>query len=429
MNETFSLNAVANALEQKIRDNRLMSAPVSWQHDLIYPLYRDLSFMNLAQSLAVLTGVPAAAPLDPVVWSDVPRERIRRVVLFISDGLGYLRLKRLTAADSDLRAAVAHFTRGRGFVPITSVAPSTTACALPTLWTAEPPAVHGMAGTFLYLPEFAMLGNMLEFSPVGGTHPPLTFARWGRQPETFIPVPSIAQTLAAHGVPLHSVLPQILENSGLSQLLHRAVINHLHLGGSDAWERLTEVLTTTRGTNACIFMYWPYVDAFSHMHGAEHPSILNEIKAEFAALNAVLDSEQVQDGQTLVLMSADHGHHDAPNVADIAPLADALRLGVGGDERFAYLYLREGEKTRVSAALEKDYADKVAWFDAEAALQAGLFGNGTPHPEFLQRVGDLILVPRLTYRLTNGAPPMPAISIHAGMSDEEMMVPLLYREI
>jgi len=60
-------------------------------------------------------------------------------------------------------------------------------------------------------------------------------------------------------------------------------------------------------------------------------------------------------------------------------------------------------------------------------LEAGLFGppRGRTHPETLERLGDLIAIPRGRQALYWPYDPFELKGRHGGLSDEEMLVPLI----
>ncbi|MBV9039716.1 MAG: alkaline phosphatase family protein, partial [Acidimicrobiia bacterium] len=71
-------------------------------------------------------------------WLPAPAAEARQVVLLTLDGLGFEQL----SARPHLAPTLCSMTGG----PITTVAPSTTATALTSLTTGEPPARHGVVG-------------------------------------------------------------------------------------------------------------------------------------------------------------------------------------------------------------------------------------------------------------------------------------------
>jgi hypothetical protein len=293
-----------------------------------------------------------------------------------------------------------------------------------------------MFGTIMFVREFGQLGNMLDYSPGVGEHPANTFETWGLPPEQFIPVPSLSEQLAAQGVETHLVLHYQLSGSGLSRILHRGVQHrHVHLGYRDMWLNLGAVLRQTAGKRCVVNAYWPNVDSLSHMYGADNAITRGEVKQLLLGLRTVLADKSTQDGQTMMLILADHGHCDAlkavrvPEDANTAPIHAAMRAGLGGEMRFAHVYVREGYMQQVMDTVEREFADCVTWVRGDEAISKGLFGTEAPYVETPHRVGDIVLLARLGWRVVNKTIDFKAVSLHGGLSDREMLVPLLWRRM
>jgi len=433
---------VANALEAKIRANRLLSLPVDWRDEVIFPAFDGLSILNASSTLGAAFGVEAGLPLDNAVWqADSPLGKVDRVVLIISDGLGYLWLKQLIAGDPVIADLVADLSGGRPPVPLTSIAPSTTAVALPTLYSASAPGTHGMLGTVMNLYPLHSMVDMLGMSSVIGAQMG-NIAAWGIDPSQLISGQMLPEKLGAAGVPVHLVIERPLMGSGISTVLHRGISNfHGFIKFSDWGMRLRAALKETAGQRALVVTYWDGVDSLSHAYGAKSDEVRNEIRAQLTLLRDALARPEGRDGRTLVMLLADHGHADAPNEIDLRQtpagqqIFDAMRGSFTGDQRFAYLHLRDGQMSAVTDALKTQYADSLAWFTPSEGLAAGVFGNGAAHPHFAHRAGDLIVTPRLgsklAYLLQHNDPRRASqhISVHAGLSDWEMLVPMLWQTI
>jgi hypothetical protein len=435
---SFALESTAATLEARIRTHRLMTLPIPWQDELIYPHYTGLSLYNLAQTIAHLFDVPASAPLDDAVWGgESPAGQVDRVVIFISDGLGYLLLKRLMEELPDMAETVRAITDGRGFVPLSSVAPSTTACALPTFWTARHPGTHGMVGTAMLLREFGMIADMLNYSPGAAAFARTTHLLdpWGIPANQFIPLQSLPEQLAAQGVPLHLLIGAGLFGTGLSRLMHKGIHKQTAYNTlTDLFPQLHTLLKQTRGQRGVIVVYTPNVDTLSHAYGYDTGILRTEITLQLEGLRAVLTDSMIRDGRTLALITADHGHYDSPVELDLdkdpllLPVRKAMRLPFGGDERFGYLYLREGTRAQVIDTFAEHFSRHAAVIDGETAVASGLFGEAA-HPELLNRVGDLIVLPRQGVRLVDTARPMRMVSIHAGLGEWDMLTPLLWTRL
>ncbi|GAB4573049.1 MAG: alkaline phosphatase family protein [Anaerolineae bacterium] len=427
----------AAAIEQRIRANRLLPIGAPWADEIVFPHFGGLSILNLTHTIAELLGapLPGSRPLDPAVWGGQFPEGIQRVVLILSDGLGYRWLQQLMAQDDAVRAHVEALSDGRGPVPLTSVVPSTTATALSTFWTGVSAAAHGMTGFSVYLRDLDMLTTPLFFKPLTGKLQRDSLVRdFGIDPMRFLPVRGFAERLAERGVPTYVLQRLEYAGSALSAVLHRGIPDdriRLHTGHFDKWLRLRDLLAATRGQRCYIHAYLPAVDAVSHGYGAQSPEAAYTIRRQLAELAAVLTAGEVQDGRTLFLVTADHGHYDAPANINLfaepspTPLADFLRGRPSGEARFSYVFVRDGKRQQVTDLLLRHFRDRIAWVDSEAALEAGLFGPEPPYREVRHRIGDLILMPRQGIRLEQGIPPM-LVGVHGGLSDWEMLVPLLW---
>ncbi|QPC84230.1 alkaline phosphatase family protein [Phototrophicus methaneseepsis] len=437
---TFSLSQTAAALESDIRANRLLSLPTPWADELLYPSYNGLSLRNIPHSVAAALGAPFAEsiPLDERVWGgELPTGQIDRVVVFLMDGMGYLYLRQLMQEDDEIRHSVEALTNGRGPVPLTSVAPSSTAIALTALWTGGTPGQTGLLGTSMHLREYSMLSSMLAFSPLPGRHSREALVAMGMNLGTFVPLPGIAAHLAQAGIPTYQVQDQGLMGSGLSSILHRGVEKaYVHCSYSDMALRLHDALVETRGQRGYVGVYWPGVDSISHLYGAHSRYAHQEIKTQLTMLARLLNDPAVQDSRTLVMIAADHGEYDAPNIIDIAtlpearPIYEASAHGLSGDHRLGILHVREGMAEQVKATIDTHFSHALTYIDSAEALAAGFYG---PAPHALgthHRAGDLLIIPRRGWIIEDTSViDLNLVSWHGGLDEWEMLIPLLWRVI
>ncbi len=433
---------LAATLEQTIRAHRPLEINAPWADEIVFPYYDGLSIRNLAHTVVQwlvdrhdhTDAQIGPAPLDGQIWERW-RGQVRRVVLFITDGLGWQLLQALREQDAELAQIVADLVGEGLLVPITSIAPSTTAAALPSIWTGASPAATGMVGTQFFLREFGVLANLLHYWPVSGKHRPEVLEDWGLNFENFLPRLTLGQVLASWGVESYLLQQKGLLGTGLSRLMHRGIAHQrLYFGYTDLWVALRELLHETRRKRCFISAYWNAVDSLSHLHGRDAEHTTTEIRRQLADLRDVLGAEGVRDGHTLFILVADHGHTAIREyvVAEEHPLLmDALRMAPAGDARLAHLYLRHGTRDDVVAYLCENLGEKLACFLPEEALAAGLFGPEPPYAETPARLGDLTVLARegvaLTVRAPNGK--FASRSRHAGMSAREMFVPLLMRTL
>lgn len=437
MSKNFTLNSQAQTIEQDIRANRLLDVSVDWADDLIYPAYDGLSIRNIPHSISHILDAPFSddVTLDERVWGENEDfDDVQRVVFFLSDGLGYLYLQELMEEDAELEDAVAQLTDGRGFVPLTSIAPSTTAVALPTLWTGATPATHGMVGTGLFLREYSSIVEMI-------TNTAVPSMKRNMIPDDhhaeFLPVKRLPKHLSEHRVPTHMLLLHTYLRGGfLSSVLQRDVqYSYAHGGHSDFWVRLAEVLHETSGQRAYVNVYYGAVDSLSHMYGAKNQYIHYEIKQQVKQLLEVLSSQSVQDGQTLFILTADHGHANAPHLIDLQaedsePIRRQLRFGLTGDTRLGHLHLQNESTEDVINQIHSIYGENITAIETSNAIDSGLFGHDTIYSETKHRLGDVILIPRLGTQIVDSSlGVLPLESWHGGISEDEMLVPFIYKRL
>ena len=427
---------LAAEFERRIRDYRLMDIDAPWADEIVFPYYHGLSIINLAHTVIRLldSKVPASglgsSPLDARLWESLTN--IRRVVLFITDGLGWRLLQDLIAEDAATAQVVADLTGDGTLTPITSIAPSTTAAALPAIWSGAGPAATGMVGTQLFLREFGVLASMLHYFPLKGRHRNEVLEDWGLDFDTFLPLETLGEALKARNIRSFLLLQKGLYGSGLSRIMHRG-IKHVvrHSGYTDLWVELRNLLHKTRRNRCFVNIYWSAVDGVSHLHGTVSEQTITEIRRQLTDLRDTLAAKGVGDGRTLFMLAADHGHTPVPEFVDIndhPALAAAQRCGVGGEGRFAHMYLRHDYRQPTIDYLRAQVGNRVAPLVPSEALAAGLFGPEPPYHETGPRLGDLSLICREGVcigdypRHSNSS-----VSRHGGLSDREMLVPLLMR--
>ncbi|MEB2288340.1 MAG: alkaline phosphatase family protein [Anaerolineae bacterium] len=429
--------ALAADLEQTILAHRPLDADVPWAGEIVFPYYAGLSIRNLAHTVVRLIGGAAAngrlgqSPLDARLWTPLD-DRVRRAVLFITDGLGWRLLQEIMAEDAAVAQTVADLVGEGTLTPLTSIAPSTTAAALPAIWSGAGPAATGMVGTRLLLREFGVLASLLHFRPLSGRHRSEVLEEWGLDFETFLPVETVSEVLDARAIPTYALLQKDLYGSGLSRVMHRGVKRAVrHYGYTDLWIELRNLLHATRRNRCFISVYWGAVDGVSHLFGTVTEQAIAEARSQLRDLRDVLLGPGVGDRRTLFMLVADHGHSPVRERIDLSahpPLAEALRCGPGGEGRFAYLYLRHDYRTSVRDYVREHLGDRLATFDPAEALRAGLFGPEAPHTETGPRLGDLTLVAREGVVIQEGPRAgFVSASRHGGLSAREMLVPLVMR--
>lgn len=211
------------------------------------PRYGSRSLGELVPSLLSSVGAPGFA--DPLAI-----EPASRVCLLLVDGLGW----ELLEANRE----AAPFLNSIARTPLTAGFPATTAATLSSLGIGVPPGEHGLIGYTMALPGYARAFNTLTWA-LYGIGPRVDLLE-EVVPETFQPLPTLAQRAAAAGVPIHHLGPAFHEWSGLTRAIGRGERFH----PANSLEAVADgALRLLNAPRTFVFGYHPRLDAAGHVHG------------------------------------------------------------------------------------------------------------------------------------------------------------------
>ncbi|MBL8476591.1 MAG: alkaline phosphatase family protein [Methyloversatilis sp.] len=385
----------------------------------MWPNFEGGSIVDLMDSVArARGGMTAGQGLRDVVtsgWRDA-----RTVVLLVLDGVGMKQLE-LLPDDS--------FLRRNGTHALTSVFPSTTAAAITTFMTARAPAVHGLTGWHVRFDEPGLDGRVLAILPVTprGSHdvsalrltPDEILARVCRTGSMFGSLPGDSCVVS----------PADIVDSPFNRR-HSAGARRIgHNGFPDMLDQIDCALRAP-SPPSYVYAYWPDFDHCAHQRGATSDEAGALLRAADAALSHWVQAQP--RGDTLLLVTADHGFIDGPpqrliDMEDLPPLADCLAAPLSGERRAVFCHVKPGrERDFERAAQALDHACTV-WRSADLQA-AGRFGPGAPHPKLLSRVGDFTLEMGDDWTLRDKMPGERRhrlVGVHGGTHADEMTVPLV----
>ena len=402
----------------------------------IFPYYERQSLISLPASICHWLGIPSfgAPALADEILSAMGGP-FRQVILLVVDGLGLEQLNHFSNTEygpgSNRSAFWRRLLEEAVLAPITSIAPSTTATALTSLWTGQPAAVHGVMGYEMYLKEYSLIANMITHAPTSFVGDTGGLKRAGFDPQTFLPVPTFGPHLAQHGVRVDAMQHWAIAHSGLSTMLFPGVNVVPFRSPSDLWVTLPALLSQHEAQRAYTYIYWGELDELSHRFGPMNERVNLEFSLFSYLLEGFLNGIRKQSrGDTLFLMTADHGHLHTPKtplfeMSNHPDFKNCISLYPSGESRLAYLYVKPGAEQRLKDYVAATWPGKFDLVPARDALAAGLFGPGQAHPQLAERIGDYILSARDDAYLWWANKDNFLLGRHGGLTQTEMVVPLL----
>ena len=416
----------AREIEARLRSRTLDGIPAG---TAVVPDYEGYSIRAVPGLLLSLFGGggDGGDALRAAIAAAVPGPA-DKVIFFVVDGLGFYHLLELLERFPDLGL---HALVQRGaLLPITSVFPSTTVAALTTFSTGLTPQEHGMVGYRLYLRETSAITNMIRLSLLGTTKGDSALD-WGIDLETFLGGPFLSENLRRLGVETHVVLPRRIASSGLSRLLYgRADGLHPSTNLSDMLVVARRLVRQATG-KVLVQLYWSETDTLAHVHGPRS----EEFTAEVRAVDAAVARELGEASGAVLVITSDHGFVTMERKDHVRVDADPLLLRdlvlpPVGEPRASYLFVREGRRRAVADRIVGEYGEGLVCLESQEALARGVFGRGNVHSAVADRIGDLVVVSTGRKALYYPYPDSAMLrGMHGGLTQEEMLVPLLVARI
>lgn len=407
-------------------DEREEFAPGS---GLIQPRYTGYTFAAVVPTMVhLLTGAPAAPLLPPDCFPNKAYPAPKKVLLLFVDSLGWSVWEQFGPRLPGMQ----RFWHQGVVTPISALFPSTTAASVATAFLGVLPAQHALIEWILYLEEYDLTIETLQFSALGERPESLA----GR----FDPAALLAErsTLFARfteaGVPCALFMPASIAPSSFNRLVCPEEAIRPFRTIAEGMVNVAAELASHPRLFACL--YYDAIDTMAHYYGpgsAQHIAQLHEFWQVF---DHVFGGERVPD-DTLIAVVADHGHvpidpRTTVNLNHAYPsLRSLLRRNRSGQPilpcgsaRDVLLHVEPEAVAQVRAELAALLAGRAGVLTADEAIGGGLFGPGPLSPVFRRRLGDVLILPKPGITVWWDEPErgyrLRFRGLHGGLSIEEM---------
>ena len=393
---------------------RLLAAFDSGELDR--PTAERPSLADLARALAAAGG--ADGPDATAAAEQIARliGQPQHLVLVLADGLG-MNLLRSLPPSAFLRRHLAS--------ELLTPFPSTTAVGLTTLATGEWPARHGIVGWWTYLREIDGAATVVRVERRADGKPLDTL---GVETGRLLPSPPMLPRMSSD---VASFLPNAIAQSAYSCYVAGRTAQHGYGSLAAAVGAVLRRLERAQPPTYT-YLYTPRVDAAAHEYGTKN----HHLSAELTALDGQI--ERLVEGAapgTRVVITADHGHLDAPAtkrhlLSGDGALAETLRIPPCGDARVMNFHLHAGAAGQFREAIERRLGEIVFVLSTDELEELELLGPGPLSPLTRERLGDFTAIARgadaIGLRAVTGGREMVAnASQHSGLTPEQMRVPLV----
>jgi predicted AlkP superfamily pyrophosphatase or phosphodiesterase len=400
----------------------------------VRPTYDARSFTAVPASVVGLLG-RGPVSLASEALAGLP-QRHRKVVVILADGFGWRFFERFADGYGALRRFCDHGTATK----FTSQFPSTTAAHITCLHTGLEVGQSGVYEWQYYEPQLDAIIIPLLFS-FAGTKDREQLRAAGVDPARILPEQTLYQKLAQAGIASTVYQHKEYTPSTYSDYLFRGATTAGYHTLPEALINLRTALIRSVGP-AYFVLYFDRIDALAHGYGPASPQVEAEIDAFLVTLERLFLS-QIGGGDTLVLLTADHGEVEIDPAGTIYLNTDPAFRGIerflrtdrrgrplvpAGAARDFFLYVAEEMLDEAQDFLARGLAGRAAVYRTADLIAAGFFGAQPPVEPFLSRAGNLVILPyrgESVWWYERGRFEQSFYGHHGGLTREEMEIPVL----
>ncbi len=383
---------------------------------LIQPNENELNIVDLANSLALLSGVDSAKNNHGVrTIADMIGE-IQHLIFVVVDGFGEILLNSL-GSDS--------FLAQHKKLSLRTVFPTTTASAITSFFTGEWPSRHAAIGWYTYLPEVDSVATIIPF--VRSTDQ-VALTEIGLTLDQVYPTPSLLNKYTRNKI---SLFPQYICGSVFSTYCSGEVGQKSYRNLNEAIDIIAERIN---GSNdqTYTYLYISEVDSMGHKFGYTSDETLITARSVDQILLKLYKNlkEQVR-----IIVSSDHGGLDASAqnihyITKSGPITKLLRNDPSGDSRVVYFHVKPGAEVEFETIFRELYGAEFYLISVDDSERLGMFGPEKLTDIARGRIGTFVSLSKgIDVLLYDSPARVPSgkrlVGHHSGLSPAEIFVPLI----
>ncbi len=366
--------------------------------DFRKPLYDSYCFSNIPGTIErLLTGKSELNQLP----SDVAKnDSYDKVVLFFVDAFGW----RFFEQYKDKYPTLRRFVEDGTVSKITSQFPSTTAAHVTTIHTGKRVDESGVFEWFYYEPKLDAMIAPLLYSYAGDSE--RNSLKGVIDPHELYPNHSIYKQLGEKGIATYQFQSRDYTPSPYGDVVTEGVTYvNAFADIETALFDLNQAVTNEMG-KAYFYFYYGDIDSAGHKYGPSSPEFEAVVDKFFTNLEKLfVSASEGQCGNTVMLMTADHGQTDIDpattiylnkEIPEIIEWTKTNNKGgllvAGGSCRDMFLYIKDEYIDVAMKKLTDLLKDKAEVYLVSDLMEQGFFGD-QPSEALKARIGNICVLP------------------------------------
>ena len=358
--------------------------------ELRYPDYNN-SILNLITSILKYYNVETKHDSLKVLDEKLEK-KYRNIVFIVLDGMGEHILKSISPNGYFMK---------NNIKCITSVFPSTTTAALTTYYSGKPPFESGWIAWSQYFKEYGRAIDMLSHK------------------ESYLKEDiSKAKINVFESVVNYEPIFNRIENASKETKAYEITPEYSDRRSKRSLRanNLTEIcdniklICKNKDENNFIFAYSDNPDGLLHKYGCasqEAKEMVIDAEKQIEKLREELPED------TLIIISADHGHKDITKVYDLLEypqIQDCLIMPASLESRAIAFWVKEDKKQEFEKLFNKEFSEDFLLLSKEEVLKKHILGYGDKHKKIDDFIGDYLAISisnsiiRLQTYLADGKP-------------------------
>lgn len=402
--------------------------------EFITPDYEGYCFSNIPSIIMSFFRIKTKRQILPQQLYKDEIEGSDKFVLILIDGFGYTQWLKYYRNYELFNS----FTRKGLVSPLTSVFPSTTAAAMNTINSGLTPQEHALPEWNVYFKEIDMIIETIPFRALGDDKRD-TLIEEGANPEILFKGKTIYQSLNKRKINSFKFVKRDYAYSAYSKLLSNGSKLLPFENYSNLVIQLRKELEEQKSP-AYFYVYIDDLDSVAHDYGPHS----DEYLAELSIISKFLKKELVEKikkkiaKETTIIITADHGQLNvSPEktiylnkirklVNNFRKSKSMGRVAPTGSPRDVFLHIKQNKVEETIDLLSERLKEKAKIMKTKEAIDLGLFGIGKIRKEFVDRVGNLLVLPYdnnlVWYEHIKGKK-VEFLGHHGGLNRNEVLIP------